>query len=59
MMYISATLIHRDCVLSLDLDSEICKALLPEQDITHTLLQYVWSLWEDPVDVRELIMHAH
>ena len=34
-----------------DKASVVSDSLLPSGEIVQTLLQYVWSLWEDPVDV--------
>lgn len=31
--------------------SPLYKSMLPSGGIMQSLLQYVWSLWEDPVDV--------
>ena len=41
----------RDCVKGVSSDTQLYQSLLPTGEIMQTLLQYVWSLWEDPVDV--------
>ena len=50
-MYFDA---HRDCVqLSVSpATSVLYPYALPSGEIMRKLLQLVWSLWEDPIDVR-------
>jgi len=43
--------ISRDCVKDVSPTSPLYESLLPSGGIMQSLLQYVWSLWEDPVDV--------
>ena len=32
------------------------EALLPSGPLISSVLQYVWALWEDPIDVRQLLI---
>lgn len=41
----------RQCVSIGSEGDGIYEALLPSSPIINTVLQYVWALWEDPVDV--------
>ncbi len=44
----------RDCVLAGGEEvSLLSDALAPSGQVVQRLLQYVWSLWEDPIDVSE------
>lgn len=43
--------ISRDCVKDMSPTSPLYESMLPSGGIMQSLLQYVWSLWEDPVDV--------
>ena len=48
---------HRDCVqLSVSpATSVLYPYVLPSGEIMRKLLQLVWSLWEDPIDVRYIL----
>lgn len=41
----------RDSVLGCDAVADLIQALAPSGEILLKLLQYIWSLWEDPIDV--------
>lgn len=44
---------RRDCVQNVSpATSLLCRYVLPSGEIMKKLLQLVWSLWEDPIDVR-------
>lgn len=42
---------HRQCASVVAVGDSVYEALLPAGHIVKTVLQYVWTLWEDPVDV--------
>lgn len=44
----------RDCA-QMDLSPVLYHYVLPSGEIMQKLLQLVWSLWEDPIDVRYII----
>ena len=42
----------RDCAEGISPSSVLYHHVLPSGEIMQKLLQLVWSLWEDPIDVR-------
>ena len=43
---------HRECAEGICPSSVLYPHILPSGEIMQKLLQLVWSLWEDPIDVR-------
>lgn len=54
-MYIYISYRHiavcRQCAVIVSEGDSVYEALLPSSHIINSVLQYVWALWEDPVDV--------
>lgn len=46
-----SSLCYRDCIEQIGPEPLVYEALLPSGEIVQTLLQFVWTLWEDPIDV--------
>ena len=46
-----SSLCYRDCVEQIAPESLVYESLLPSGEIVQVLLQFVWTLWEDPIDV--------
>ena len=50
---VSHNFTHRDCAQDISpTTSVLYRYVLPSGEIMQKLLQLVWSLWEDPIDVR-------
>lgn len=49
---------HRECVCGTEAGSPLSLSLAPSGPIMQTLLQYIWSLWEDPIDVSCWYTHC-
>ena len=52
------TVLCRDCVQGVSEESPVSRFLLPSGDVVQTVLQYIWSLWEDPIDVNASWVHG-
>ena len=48
---LSLNCFHRECPGISEENDIVWMSLLPSGHIVNTVLQYVWALWEDPVDV--------
>ena len=42
---------YRQCVGMVVKEDGVYEALLPSGHVISSVLQYVWALWEDPIDV--------
>ena len=53
VLWFPLSFLHRDCVLLGKASAELSDVLAPSGAVVQRLLQYVWSLWEDPIDVSD------
>lgn len=45
----------RDCLVAEGKGAgKLSQSLAPSSDVMNKLLQYIWSLWEDPIDASAL-----
>ena len=56
MVSLCSSLCYSDCVEQIAPESLLCESLLPSGEIVQTLLQFVQTLLEDPIDVSTSLL---